>query len=77
MIEFKEISVLNFITQILNTIGFAIEELNFYFIINDTFFPIDEIEIYTGGVTIRNTYHNVELDVNTSEQGMIWHKIEK
>ena len=77
MIEFKEMSVLKFITDVLNAKEFAIEELNYYFIVNDTFFPIDEITVYTGGVTIRNTYHNIELDVDTSEQGMIWYKTER
>lgn len=76
-IIFTETTVRNFINDILNTSDKDIEELDYYFIINGIFYPIDEVEIYTGEIRTRNTYRDEYIDVSTEEEGMIWHKEEK
>lgn len=76
-IIFTETTVKDFINDILNTSDKDIEELDYYFIINGIFYPIDEVEIYTGEIRARNTYRDEYINVSTEEQGMIWHKKEK
>ena len=76
-IIFTETTVKEFINDILNTSDKDIEEFDYYFIINGIFYPIDEVEIYTGEIRIRNTYRDEYIDVSTEEEGMIWHKEEK
>lgn len=76
-IIFTETTVKDFINDILNTSDKYIEELDYYFIINEIFYPIDEVKIYTGGIRARNTYRDEYIDVSTEEPGMIWHKEEK
>ena len=76
-IIFTETTVKDFINDILNTSDKDIEELDYYFIINGIFYPIDEVEVYTREIRARNTYRDEYIDVSTEEQGMIWHKEEK
>ena len=76
-IIFTETTVKDFVNDILNTSDKDIEELDYYFIINGIFYPIDEVEIYTGEIKSRNTYRDEYIDVSTEEEGMIWHKEEK
>lgn len=76
-IIFTETTVKDFINDILNTSDKYIEELDYYFISNGIFYPIDEVEIHTGEIRVRNTYRDEYINVSTKEEEMIWHKEEK
>lgn len=76
-IIFTETTVKDFLDNVLNNSNKDIEELGYYFIVNGIFLPIDEIDVYVGGVKVRNAYQDDYLNVDTNEKGMIWHKEEK
>ena len=73
-ITFTEVTVKDFLKEVLETEGKSIEELGYYFIIDGTFYPIDEVYVYTGEIEARNTYQNVDLIIQTNQEGIIWHK---
>ena len=73
-ITFTEVTVKDFLKEVLETKGKSIEELGYYFVIDRTFYPIDEVYIYTGEIEARNTYQDVDLIIQTNQEGIIWHK---
>lgn len=76
-IMFNEVKVIDFVKAIVECPAeYYTDELQYYFIINDTFYPIQEIFLTVGGVIIKNCEHDIDLEVANDEQGMIWLKNE-
>lgn len=76
-IIFSLVTVENFVKDIVNTEEeLDIKELDYYFIINDVFYPIDEVFLQVGSVKIINTDFDTQLYVNFDEM-QIWKKVEE
>lgn len=73
VIIFTEATVKDFINDVLDA-DMDIQELQYYFIMNEVYYPIDEIEVKVGEITVRNTWLNEYLDISTEEKGVIWHR---
>ena len=76
-IIFTESTVKEFLTDILSGSNQDIENLGYYFIIDDIFIPINEVEFYVGKIRVSNIYQNRFTIVDVYEKGMIWHKEEE
>lgn len=73
VIIFTETTVKDFVNDVLDA-DMDIQELQYYFIMNKVYYPIDELEVNVGGITVRNTWLNEYLDISTEEKGLIWRR---
>lgn len=76
MITFKSITVLKLIEEKLFNQTEDFEE-DYYFIVNDIFFPIQEIFVFEGGIEVKNTSYDIDIEIKADEKDLIWKKEEK
>jgi len=69
---FKEISVEDFVKQVLNAKEESIAELGCYVIVNDCFFNIDECQLETRAIKIHNCSFDISFSIGMKEIGMIY-----
>ena len=75
---FKPVTVKDFLNTVITTDSInALNELGYYIIINGTFFPIEEIYVYSGYILVKNCSYNCDLEIASNEDNMIYHMVNK